>query len=538
MKNRAFALILVSVLAAFVLIHQANGQSTGFIITNADAVVYIDPAGSPTLETLITSVTPRFVVQYADVMKFVSVIPIPDALRNLFEQIQDRFVFQYADANRSYPLNYPVNIVGDNDPPVILNLTVNGSGLVSWNTDEYSDGELVWGDQSGIYTSAISNTLYSMSHHLQMSGLVPAQVYYFRVASTDRSGNNVQSGEYTFVIDAPVTGLSASNDSPNELGSATTFTATISTGSNVLYTWDFGDGQSGIGQAVTHTYQAVGAYQASVTASNSVSNQVKYTTVNIVDVPITGLIATNNGPTELGKSTTLNASIAAGSNVTYTWDFGDGQSGNGSVVTHKYSSVGLYTAKVTATNGVSNLVQSTTVHIVDVPISGLLVSSNSPTELGKATTLTASVASGSNVVYAWDFGDGQTGNGSTAVHQYAAVGTYSVTLTAENSASNDVKNISVTIIDVLISGLSSKNNGPTKLGSTTTLSASVMAGSNVIYTWNFGDGETSQGSRVFHMYARPGMYTATVTASNSRNTISSQTKVTIFVNQYLPLIVH
>lgn len=281
MKTRAFALFIILVLGIFLMTFQAFGQSGGFIISGADAVVYLDQADSPTLDNLIALVAQRFVVRYANRMKYLDLVPIPSTLRDLFLQVKDRFIFQYANANRFIDLNYPANLVGDTDPPAIQNLAVNSSGLVSWDTDEYADGELFWGEQSGNYTLAISNTLYSLSHQLQMSGITPGKIYYYIVASSDRSGNTAQSQEHTFVIDAPISGLHPTNDSPTRLGSKTTFTANVVTGSNVTYTWDFGDGETGSGAQVMHEYAVPGEYTATVTASNSRNSQSSPTEVII-----------------------------------------------------------------------------------------------------------------------------------------------------------------------------------------------------------------------------------------------------------------
>ncbi len=62
----------------------------------------------------------------------------------------------------------------------------------------------------------------------------------------------------------------------------------------------------------------------------------------------------------MGTATTLTATEATGTNVTYTWDFGDGTTGSGAVTDHIYS-LGIYTAVVTATNSVSVLTDTTTV---------------------------------------------------------------------------------------------------------------------------------------------------------------------------------
>jgi uncharacterized repeat protein (TIGR01451 family) len=86
------------------------------------------------------------------------------------------------------------------------------------------------------------------------------------------------------------------------------------------------------------------------------------TTVN--DVPISGLSASNSSVTVLGNATTLTAMIAAGTNVTYTWNFGDNlPTANGAVVTHTYAAVGTYTATVTATNSVNSQSATTMVTV-------------------------------------------------------------------------------------------------------------------------------------------------------------------------------
>ncbi|MFZ0545160.1 MAG: PKD domain-containing protein, partial [Candidatus Promineifilaceae bacterium] len=82
---------------------------------------------------------------------------------------------------------------------------------------------------------------------------------------------------------------------------------------------------------------------------------------------ISGLMAFNDGPTQLGATTTFTAVISSGTNVSYTWDFGDGGMATGPIVSHVYSSAGTYTATVTAVNSVSS-VQVETVAVVIEPV--------------------------------------------------------------------------------------------------------------------------------------------------------------------------
>jgi len=82
-----------------------------------------------------------------------------------------------------------------------------------------------------------------------------------------------------------------------------------------------------------------------------------------VEEPIAGLTASNDGPTHEGQATTLSAAVTGGSNVVYTWDLGDGATDTGQVVTHVYPAIGVYTATVTAENGISQETATTVVTI-------------------------------------------------------------------------------------------------------------------------------------------------------------------------------
>ena len=167
-----------------------------------------------------------------------------------------------------------------------------------------------------------------------------------------------------FTHEDAINGLVAVSDSPTPLDSVTTFSATVTQGSNVSFVWSFGDGESDSGEVVTHLYTAAGNYTVIVTASNTLGSVSDTTTVNVFIAPVAGLAASNNGPTRLGNATTLTATVTAGSRVKYVWNFGDGTpADSGAVVTHAYRTAGVYTAVVTASNTVSTLTDTTKVTV-------------------------------------------------------------------------------------------------------------------------------------------------------------------------------
>lgn len=231
----ALAIAAVLLLALLPATHKAQGQPTGFIISNADAVAYVSTTVSTPLNGLIANVAPRFVVQYANglryydlppisstltaliaqvgdrfVVQYVNGLryytlpPISSTLTALMAQVGDRFVMQYANANRYYSVTYPLAMIGDTVPPQISTPPApiaygGGSVTLQWITDEYATTVLKYGTQSGSYTHTLTDTLYFKLHDLTLTGLTPGMRYYYQAAHTDRSGNVFQSTEYSFV---------------------------------------------------------------------------------------------------------------------------------------------------------------------------------------------------------------------------------------------------------------------------------------------------------------------------------------------------
>ncbi|MBU6352372.1 MAG: SUMF1/EgtB/PvdO family nonheme iron enzyme, partial [Chloroflexi bacterium] len=95
-------------------------------------------------------------------------------------------------------------------------------------------------------------------------------------------------------------------------------------------------------------------------AGNPLSSE-KVVNLTIVEEPITGLISRHSATT-LGETTFFTATVGSGSNVVYNWNFGNGATGSGHVVTYTYSTLGTYTVVVTAANSVSSVATQTFVY--------------------------------------------------------------------------------------------------------------------------------------------------------------------------------
>lgn len=123
---------------------------------------------------------------------------------------------------------------------------------------------------------------------------------FVSATATDPAGNSSEFANCVVTIDAPIRGLTATNNSPTGLGSQTTLVAIPTSGGNVDYLWDFGDGTGGSGQTVGHIYPDLGVYTAVVTASNSINMLTATTNVTVIEHNPTSVAATDFGSAESG----------------------------------------------------------------------------------------------------------------------------------------------------------------------------------------------------------------------------------------------
>ena len=132
-----------------------------------------------------------------------------------------------------------------------------------------------------------------------------------------------------------------------------------SDGSITSYTWDFKDRDTGNGETINHTFSSTGSYSVKLTvidnegATDSVIKTITVTDPIVSNQSPTASFTANptSGVAPLGVAfNASNSSDSDGSIISYTWDFKDGDTGNGETITHTFSSAGSYTVSLIVTD--------------------------------------------------------------------------------------------------------------------------------------------------------------------------------------------
>jgi PKD repeat protein len=142
---------------------------------------------------------------------------------------------------------------------------------------------------------------------------------------------------------------------------------------------------------------------------------------------------------------------------------------------------------------------------------------------------------GTIVSYDWNFGDGNTGSGSTASHEYTTAGDFTVTLTVtDNDGATGTDSLTVNITENQIPvavAASDVTSGDIPLAVNFDGSASYDTDGTIVnYDWDFGDGNTASGSTASNTYTGVGNYTVTLTVTDDSGATDSDTLTISAIN--------
>ncbi len=403
---------------------------------------------------------------------------------------------------------------------------VSFTGSASSSTSPYAFN-WSFGDGSTSSTSSATHT-YSSSGS------------YTVILTVKDSGSPQQTATSTQTVSvasppALTASFSYSPSSP-QVGQQVTFSASASGGTSPYgYSWSLGDGSTGTGSLMTHTYSTGGSYTVILTVNDSGSPQRTMTSQQAVSVsnppPLLSVGFTYiPSSSEVSQQVTFTASGSGGTlPYSFSWSFGDGSSSTSNPATHTYSSSGSFSVTVTVTDASGAKASSS--QSVSVASAPSVSFGYSPTSAEATLPVTFSANATGGVgpfTFSWGLGDGGTSTSNPATHTYTSSGSFIVTLTATDSDGVNASSSQMIIVaPTFTMGFTSSPATP-EADQPVTFTATQLGGvGNISFTWNFGDNSSSTGNPTTHTFTASGSFLVCVTATDAVgvSTPSNQTLI-------------
>ena len=304
--------------------------------------------------------------------------------------------------------------------------------------------------------------------------------------STGRTEYSLSRPDYISVYKSPTAGFDASPLEGNS-GMEVWFTNTT-TGYETSLSWDFGDlntsTNSNSRPVFPYTYYNTGSilqnYNASLIAhvdlkGNPPESSEPFQRIIKVHPQVIARFTATGTTGSAPLTVSFNGSSSGGDNLTYSWEFGDGSLSNETQPIHTYTTGGNYTVNLTVSNKYKGPNTNTTSRTINVTATTLApVASFTANQTSGTAPLAVKfndTSTNSPNIWNWSFGDGKTSTDQNPVHTYSTFGTYTVNLTASNTAGNSTPPATKTITvynnqDTIRIDSWGKTNYPDKLNNT------------------------------------------------------------------------
>ncbi|HSG67981.1 MAG TPA: PKD domain-containing protein, partial [Bacteroidales bacterium] len=297
------------------------------------------------------------------------------------------------------------------------------------------------------------------------------------------------------------------------VGEIISFDAT-STTNIVNWQWNFGDGNTGNGQNITHAFVTPGIYDIRliVVNDNSCRDTVQYS-LEVFELPVAGFnVSPGNNICRFEELNFFGSSTTG--ILEWRWDLGDGTIANTQNVAHTYTAAGTYNVSLSVYN--ENSCRDTitqVVNIYELPVCDFTISPNDSSCVNEPVIFNGS-GTADITSWSWDFDDGTTGNGQVVTHTYTTAGNYNVSLVVSNAnGCLDTMIYQRVVVNPTIDF--NMNLSPSCEGYIVDFTG-IGNYAFTDYAWDFGDGATAIGKNASHIFGTPGTYTVTLSFCTSQ----------------------
>ncbi|MEO1667353.1 MAG: PKD domain-containing protein, partial [Chloroflexota bacterium] len=281
------------------------------------------------------------------------------------------------------------------------------------------------------------------------------------------------------------------------------------------------------------TFTEAGAFTVELIVTGDGGQDTNQETITITRPPDAPDVSISVNPEsgDVPLSVQFTSESVGGEITSYTWDLGDGNFSNEASPAYTYTGQGTYDVTLVVEGPGGTDTETLSVTAVD-PVQPPQAAFDAIV-VDDGVGLTVDFINGSTgegLTYAWQFGDGNTSADESPQHTYANYGTYTVAVSVTNSAGSSTAETEITLSAPLTAVTAIASAAPLQaaVGDTIQFDSSGSSGDIATYTWDFGDGNTSDQPSPTNSYQTEGEFTATLSLVGQDGSTSSDT-VTINV---------
>ena len=314
----------------------------------------------------------------------------------------------------------------------------------------------------------------------------------------------------------------------------------------INYFWDFGDGSISNDDNPIHIYDSAGLFTVTLVANDSNSCFDTLTKTDFIYVKKEDVELITVDTIVACSPFTFNTDVYNIGVNFWNWNFGDGVLDSGSNVNHIYTESGNYNVSLftDAPNGCQYDINNFAYLIIDSLETNVNLNINSDCSNGAVNILNNSTGA---VQHQWNMGDGSVYSTPNVQHIYNTSQSYVITYesisnigcqsTQYYSVIFDCNNNSPVVIQMPsqnpINPLTDPSTGLNINQSCGPQSVNLNSPftSAVAWSWDFGDGQSSNDQNPTHYYANQGIFNVTHIGYNSNGT-SETLIINNFIDQY------
>jgi PKD repeat protein len=311
---------------------------------------------------------------------------------------------------------------------------------------------------------------------------------------------------------APVAGFSVANQQGCPPFSVNFTNTSVNA---VSYQWDFGNGNYSTLPNPQNVYVNPGSYHVRLIVTSGNGQRDTLTRPNYINA-IAGPVTSFTSSTSSGcvNQTSFNFTSSAPGATSYFWDFGDGFPSTQANPTKVFTTPGVRSVSLMATNAVGcatvfNSPQQITVHALPTAsFSANITQTCNPNQAFQFTSANTGAAS-----YLWQFGDNTVSTQANPTKTYTVPGTYTVKLKVTNAFGcvDSLTRSNYITIQAPVNPQIIASDSSGCIPFSTLLSTNITGASS--YSWNFGNGQVSSATSFQASYPQAGNYPVSLTVT-------------------------